>query len=305
VSLTLAGPESGLALLRDAAPRFGEVLSVSKGAFHRIAYTEWGDPSSRRLALCVHGLTRQGRDFDPLAVTLANQGYRVICPDLVGRGRSGWLVEPDEYNLPQYCLDMTVLLAKFPYDTLDWIGTSLGGLTGICMAGVQASPVSRLVINDVGPYVGWQALFRIGTYLRQAPAEFASLAKAEQYHRTTYAPFGNLTEEEWRFLTIHSVKKTEDGRYRMRCDPEIGRAFNPALLYNLTLWRFWDAITCPVLVLRGEHSDLLSRKTAHEMERRGPKATLVDIPDCGHAPALLDLRQIGVVAEWLTETSPR
>jgi pimeloyl-ACP methyl ester carboxylesterase len=274
-------------LTGDAEPRHGSVLSVSKTAFHRIAYTEWGDPQARRLVLCLHGLTRQGRDFDVVALALAEQGYRVVCPDLVGRGRSDLIDDPEEYNLPQYIMDMVVLLGRFEYDTLDWIGTSLGGLTGIVAAGIGRTPINRLILNDIGPYVAWQALYRLGSYLRQVPAEFPNLATADAYYRKTYAPFGNLSDDEWHHLVRHSVERTPHGTYRRLCDPEIGRAFNPAMLFNLTLWKYWDAITCPTLVLRGEQSDLLLRATAQEMTRRGPKA------------------RVGIITQWMATTAPR
>jgi len=280
-------------------PRHGFVLGLSKKAFHKIAYTEWGPAKAKKVALCVHGLSRQGRDFDQLAMALAGDGYRVICPDLVGRGRSDWLTDPDDYGLPQYCGDMAVLLSHIGAAQVDWIGTSLGGLIGIVMAGIPQSPVRRLVVNDVGAYLPWAALYRIGAYLRQAPTEFADLAAADAYFRKTLAPFGELTDAGWAHLTAHGVERMANGRYRMLCDPGIAQAFRGSLFYNLSLWKYWDAITCPTLVLRGENSDLLQRDTAEQMTKRGPKATLVEFAGVGHAPALQDEGQIEVVTEWL------
>lgn len=279
--------------------RQGWVLSVSRRGFHRIAYTDWGPEDSRRVVVCLHGLTRQGRDFDPLARTLADRGYRVVCPDLVGRGRSDWLRDPEEYALPQYAMDMTVLIARLGVEQVDWIGTSLGGLTGMVLAGQANSPVRRLVINDIGPYLPWAALYRIGSYLRDAPRRFDSIEQAEAHLRVVLAPFGDLNDAEWRHLTEHGLDVEPDGRCRVLCDPGIARAFRAGLFYNLSLWTYWDAIRCPTLVLRGETSDLLLPATASEMTRRGPRAELVEIPGCGHAPALLDPAQIAVVADWL------
>jgi pimeloyl-ACP methyl ester carboxylesterase len=281
-------------------PRHGSVLSFSREGFHRIAYTEWGDPRSERVALCVHGLTRQGRDFDYLARALARQGYRVVCPDLVGRGLSDRLDDPEEYALPQYAVDMTTLLARLDVPSVDWIGTSLGGLIGMTLAGHDRSPIRKLVINDIGPYLPWSALHRIGSYLRAAPEFFPNFAAAEQHFRTVLAPFGDLTDPEWRHLTKYSVARQADGRFRMQYDPGIARAFRPVLFYNLVLWRYWDAIQCPVLLLRGEYSDLLPSDVARSMTRRGPRAELVEIPGCGHAPALLDDQQIGLIVDWVT-----
>lgn len=282
-------------------PRHGFVLGMSKKSFHKIAYTEWGPAQSKRVVVCVHGLSRQGRDFDHLAVALAAQGYRVVCPDLPGRGRSDWLKDPEEYGLPQYCNDLTVLLAKVGAEQVDWVGTSLGGLIGIVMAGMARSPVKRLVVNDVGAYLPWSALYRIGSYLRQAPKEFADLAAADSYFRSTLAPFGALSDEAWAHLTAHSIEPMANGRYRMLCDPGIAQAFRGSLFYNLSLWRYWDVITCPTLLLRGAASDLLQRDTAMEMTKRGPRATLVEIEGVGHAPALLDADQIRIVTDWLAQ----
>ena len=287
-----------IAATSSARPRHGQVLGVSKVAFHRIAYTEWGPEDARRV-VCVHGLTRQGRDFDRLAAFLAQHGYRVICPDLPGRGRSDWLTNPDDYGLPQYCMDMTVLLAKSQAESVDWIGTSLGGLVGMVMAALPGSPIRRLVVNDIGPFLAWSALYRIETYLRQMPTEFPDFAAANGYYREILSPFGELDDQDWHHLVEHSIERTENGRYRMLCDPGIARAFRPGLLYNLNLWKYWDAIQCPTLLLRGEDSDLLLRDTAEQMTRRGPQAAFVEVPGCGHAPPLLAQQQIDIVADWL------
>lgn len=280
-------------------PRHGQVSGVSRLSFHRIAYTEWGPEDARRVVVCVHGLSRQGRDFDRLAAFLAQHDYRIICPDLPGRGRSDWLKDPDEYGLPQYCVDMTVLLASLHAESVDWIGTSLGGLIGMVMAALPGSPIRRLVVNDIGPFLPWSALYRIGTYLRQMPTEFPDFAAANAYYREILSTFGELGDDDWRHLIEHSIERTDNGRYRMLCDPGIARAFRPGLLYNLNLWKYWDAIQCPTLLLRGEHSDLLPRDTAQQMTMRGPLATLVEIPGCGHAPPLLTQEQIDIIADGL------
>jgi pimeloyl-ACP methyl ester carboxylesterase len=288
-----------IAATSSVRPRHGQVLGMSKISFHRIAYTEWGPEDARRVVVCVHGLTRQGRDFDRLAAFLAQHDHRVICPDLPGRGRSDWLTNPDDYGLPQYCMDMTVLLAKSQAESVDWIGTSLGGLVGMVMAALPGSPIRRLVVNDIGPFLAWPALYRIGTYLRQMPTEFPDFAAANAYYREILSSFGELDDQDWHDLVEHSIERTENGRYRMLCDPGIARAFRPGLLYNLNLWKYWDAIQCSTLLLRGEHSDLLLRDTAEQMTRRGPRATFVEVPGCGHAPPLLAQQQIDIVADWL------
>jgi len=218
--------------------RTSSFRSISKQHFHRIAYTEWGDLDSDRLAVCVHGLSRQGRDFDFLAAALASRGYRVVCPDLVGRGQSGWLAEPDDYALPQYSVDMAVLLARLDVDRVDWVGTSLGGLLGMVLAGLPDSPIRRLVINDSGPFVPAAALRRIGDYLRTAPAAFPDFISAERYFRNVLAPYGELTNEQWEHLTTHSIVETPDGRFRLRHDRRIAEAFRPGRVYNVSLWNY-------------------------------------------------------------------
>ena len=282
-----------------APDREGFVLGVSKGGFHRIAYVEWGDPRSLRVAVCVHGLSRQGRDFDVLAAALAAKGWRVICPDLPGRGKSGWLPDPDEYTLPQYAMDLTVLIARLGVEKVDWIGTSLGGLIGIVMAGQPNAPINRLVMNDVGPFLPWQALQRLGMSVRNTPDTFPTLAAATAYLRTRLANFGALTDEQWLHLTRHSLTQAPNGTWRRLSDPNITAAFKPGWFFNLSLWTYWDTISCPVLVLRGAESDVLLPATVAEMKRRGPGVEAVEFPDCGHAPALLDPSHIAPIVAWL------
>lgn len=279
--------------------RAGSVLSISKEGFHRIAYVEWGDPNAERVAVCVHGLSRQGRDFDLLAAALASLGWRVICPDLVGRGQSDWLRNPEEYNLPQYAVDMTVLIARLGVTKIDWIGTSLGGLVGITIACLPDTPIQRLVINDIGPFLPWQALHRLANAVRHSPTEFANFTAATAFYRQSLAPFGKLSDVEWEHLTRYNVVERADGSVRKLADPEITAAFKPGWYFNLSLWGQWDTIHCPVLVLRGEESDLLLPATAKEMTMRGPRADIVFIPECGHAPALMDDHQIQVITGWL------
>ncbi|MBV9785382.1 MAG: alpha/beta hydrolase [Acidisphaera sp.] len=287
--------------LSRSPDRQSYVECISKRGFHRVAYVEWGEPTASRVAICVHGLTRQGRDFDPLACALAARGWRVICPDLAGRGRSGRLRDPNEYALPQYAMDLTVLISRIGAEKVSWIGTSLGGLIGIVMAGQENSPVERLVVNDIGPYLPWPALFRIGSDVGSAPRSFPSYESALSFYRKVLAPFGDLTSEEWDHLVRHSMERDADGSWRPLCDPGIAAAFRPVFLYNLSLWSYWDAVRCPTLVLRGAESDLLLPSTAKEMTQRGPCARLVEFPGCGHAPPLLNRHQVSVVTDWLDD----
>jgi pimeloyl-ACP methyl ester carboxylesterase len=282
-------------------PVFRTVQCISRSGLHNVAYTEWGKPDAARVALCAHGLTRQGRDFDALAVALVQRGYRVICPDLAGRGRSDWLRDPEDYQLTQYVSDVVTLLARIGVEQVDWIGTSLGGLMGIHLAALAHAPIRRMVINDVGPFLPWQALDRIATYVRKMPKSLANWHAAEAYFREVHAPYGNLGDAEWLHLTKHSLSRDQDGRYRLLVDPDISRAMRTVMFFNVSMWPQWDMMRCPVLALRGQYSDLLSRQTAEEMTRRGPPTRLVEFPDCGHAPALMDFRQVGTVVKWLMQ----
>ncbi len=265
--------------------------------FHRVHYTEWGDPDNPKVLICVHGLTRTGRDFDFLAAALEHE-YRVICPDVVGRGQSDWLNDKSDYTYPLYVNDMAMLLARIDAERIDWVGTSMGGLIGIFLASYAGSPIHKMVINDIGPRIPAAGLQRVATYVGQV-VTFDSIEKMEKFLRTIAATFGNLSDEQWRHMTIHGARQLEDGRYTFAYDPGIAKNFRTLDLKDIDLWSMWDAIHCPTLVLRGEHSDVLDHADAVIMTERGPKATLIEFPGMGHAPALMADDQIAVVRDWL------
>jgi pimeloyl-ACP methyl ester carboxylesterase len=277
-------------------PRRRSVQCASPRGLHRIAYMEWGDPRNRDVVVCVHGLTRTGRDFDQVARTLCGQ-FRLVCPDVAGRGDSDRLPDPMLYGLPQYLADMVTLIARLDVEGVSWVGTSMGGLIGMALAAQAGSPVQRLVLNDVGPLVTRVSLERISSYVGKAPT-FASVAEAEQYIRTISAPFGPHSDAQWRFLTETWLRRNDDGSWRAHYDPRIAQ---PVPEKDLELWSLYDAVRCPTLLLRGERSDLLTRDTAAEMARRGPKARVVEIPGVGHAPTLLHREQIAIVRDFLME----
>lgn len=275
-----------------------DVRCVSASGLHRMAYTEWGERDNPNVLVCVHGLTRNGRDFDDLARAMAAD-YRVICPDVVGRGRSDWLRDPLGYGFPQYVADMMVLLARLDVESVHWLGTSMGGLIGMFIASQEDSPISRLVLNDVGPVIAGESLKRIGEYVGRAPA-FDTIEEAENYIRLTGAPFGKLSDAQWRHLTQFSLRQAIDGRLKMRYDPGIGDPFRvEAALPDIDLWPIYDAIRCPTLVVRGADSDLLTPETLQAMAARGPRPRTAEIPEVGHAPMFLDAAQIRIVSEFL------
>jgi pimeloyl-ACP methyl ester carboxylesterase len=275
-----------------------EFLGLSPAGFHRVAYTEWGDQSSARVILCCHGLTRNGRDFDALAEALS-QDARVICPDIVGRGRSDWLRDPAHYGYPQYCADMNALIARLNVDRLDWVGTSMGGLIGMTLAAQAGSPIRKLVMNDVGPFVPKAALLRIADYVG-LDNRFSSLAGLETHLRKVLAPFGPLTDAQWQHLVAFGHHQRPDGTLGLAYDPAIAINVKTAV-QDWDLWAIWERISCPVLVFRGVQSDLLLPATAEEMTRRGPHAELVTWDGIGHAPALMAPEQIASLDEWLTD----
>ncbi|MFO1428681.1 MAG: alpha/beta hydrolase [Candidatus Competibacteraceae bacterium] len=273
-------------------------LGLGPHGFHRVHYTEWGDPANDNILICVHSLTRQGRDFDALAAALENS-YRVICPDIVGRGRSDWLAHKADYSYPQYLADMTALIARSGADRVDWVGTSMGGLIGMFLAAQPGTPVRKLVMNDVGPFIPKAGLQRIAEYVGK-PVRFATLDEMERWLRLVAAPFGPLTDAQWRHLTVHSARQLDNGEYAFAYDPGIAETFK-AKLEDVDLWPVWEAVQCPVLLLRGAESDVLTRADAEAMQQRGPRATLVEFAGIGHAPALLASAQIEVVRDWLLE----
>lgn len=279
-----------------------QLLGLSANGFHSLSYLEWGARESSHVVVCVHGLTRNARDFDVLAQALTNR-CRIVCPDVVGRGQSAWLSDPAGYGFPQYLADANALLARItahaPVGTvIDWVGTSMGGLIGMFLAAQPGCPLRRLVLNDVGPVIPKEALARIGTYVGKSPT-FASVDEAERYIRSISATFGPLTDAQWRHLTEHSVRRDADGSWRMIYDPAIAQGFAGALV-DIDLWSVWDRIGIPTLVLRGNDSDLLSRETAQAMTRRGPRAGLVEFENVGHAPMLMADDQVGAVVDFLT-----
>ncbi|MDE2397497.1 MAG: alpha/beta hydrolase [Burkholderiales bacterium] len=282
-------------------PRLASVRCLDTRGLHRMAYWEWGDSSNPRVLVCAHGLSRQGRDFDTLARDLCGD-YRVICPDVVGRGRSGRLADPMGYAIPAYVADMVTLVARLGVESVDWLGTSMGGVIGLGLASLPDTPVRRLVLNDVGPTIQASALARIGTYLGQ-PAHWKTLDEAADALWSISRGFGPHTREQWLALTRPQLVADGDG-FKPHYDPAIAvpfRAITPELAAagEAMLWQSYDRIACPTLLLRGAESDLLSVETAAAMTQRGPRARLVEFAGVGHAPMLVQPEQRQAVRDFL------
>lgn len=279
------------------------VTCLSPQGLHRMAYWQWGDARNPRVLVCVHGLARQGRDFDVLARRLSTR-YRVIAPDVVGRGQSDWLRNPQGYQIPQYVADMVTLLARLDVEQVDWVGTSMGGLIGLGLAALPGSPIRRLVLNDVGPSIRYEALQRIGSYLGLAPS-FESLAQGVAYLSSISQSFGPHSPEQWQALS-EPMFKPEGAGLKLHYDPQIAlpfRAVTPELAAagEAQLWKAYEALRQPTLLLRGAESDLLSAETAQAMTQRGPKARLHEFAGVGHAPTLVHEDQLAVVQSFLNE----
>ena len=298
-------PRPGGASENTARPfgPFWQALVPTDSYLHRVRYIERGEPDAPRTVICVHGILRNCRDMDFLARQLSYR-WRVVCPDMPGRGSSDWLNEPSEdagYNYPQYMLDATALVARLGVDAVDWVGTSMGGLLGMMLAAQPNTFIRRLVMNDVGPFVPASVAEHISTYVN-LNLDFDTTEEIEAYLRQIYAGFGNLTSTQWRHMARHSQRRKPNGRLGLAFDPNIGLLYAPPYappFKDVDLWHLWDLVRCPVLVLRGENSPVLLPEKAEEMTRRGPRASVRVIPGCGHAPALMSPEQIAIVEDWL------
>jgi len=277
--------------------RFNSVQYLLGNGFYRMAYVEFGNPAAPAV-VCVHGLTRNGRDFDPLAEALADE-FHVICPDLPGRGKSDWLPHGALYQPPTYVAALSHLLAALNKPVM-WVGTSLGGICGMILAGATNTPITRMVLNDIGPHIPEAALKRIRAYMTEAPERFPSVAALETHLRNIHAPFGQLTDRQWAHLARFSARPVPDlagGAYALHYDPKITEPIRDTVPLDVDMWPFWELIKMPILAIRGESSDLLTEETFDRMKAEGAETFIV--PNAGHAPALMDDSSIAAVREFL------
>lgn len=285
-------------------------LGASVEGFHKVVYSDWGTPNKKDTLVCVHGLTRNRHDFDHLSKELSKTRH-VVCPDVVGRGDSDYFKDPTHYGYEQYIMDMTTLVARLDVEAVDWLGTSMGGLFGIVMAAQPQTPIRRLILNDIGPFIPREAIDRIKEYAGTA-IEFANYEQAKMVLRGIYEPFGILDEDQWEHLISHSVRKKE-GKHILAYDPRAtggveGQKEDAPVVRedkegNVVFWDIWEKITCPVLVINGKNSDILPPHVIEQMKKRGPKFEHVLIEGAGHAPALMAKDQIEMIKDWLDRTS--
>ncbi len=281
-------------------------LGLNSMGFHNIVYNDWG-PSDGAPIICVHGLTCNGHDFDPLAEHLSAQGHRLITIDLPGRGRSDNLPNPMDYNLVQYNQDIAGLLSHLDIteaNSVDFLGVSLGGMIGMCLAGVQNSPIRRLIINDVGPIIPQNALDLIRDVVLQ-PRIFDSIEELEtDFKQTQRIGWGPITDEHWHHMAKHNARALDDGRLTYNHDASIAVAFNAAEPNDIGLWPFWNAVACPTLMIRGAKSIILPQDLLDQMSTcgPGPSMTLATFDDCGHVPSLTAPEHISAIEQWLEQT---
>jgi len=270
---------------------------------HEIAYLQWGDVNNPQVIICLHGLTRNSHDFDFLATALAEK-YQVICIDLPGRGQSDWLTNPNDYqNFSIYINDIRVLFNHLGITTVDLIGTSMGGVIGMILAAQHPSHIRRLILNDIGPFIHHSELQRLAGNIRKRPMSFSNFSQAVKFIREINAQFGQLSQAQWEHLTRHSIRERADGRYELLYDPNI---FPAALkepqtpIHDFEIWHTWRAMHCPVLVIRGEQSALLTEETINQMITIHPPTEVIRIPEVGHAPTLMNPTEIQIIQKWLT-----
>jgi pimeloyl-ACP methyl ester carboxylesterase len=279
-------------------PKLRTLNALGPHGFAEIAYADWGEGD--RTVICAHGLTRNARDFDWLAEALVARGWRVLCPDMPGRGRSAWLGDPSDYGYLVYLAASAALIARSGAERVAWVGTSMGGIIGMMLAAQPNTPVRTLVLNDVGALIPAASIARIAAYVGDAPI-FADLAAVESYLRRVHAPFGALTDAQWRHLAAVSARPAEQSGLRLHYDPAIALPFKQQEPKDVDLWPIWEKVACPTLIVRGARSDLLLADTAREMVGRAKTkdVRLVEFAGCGHAPALMDPAQIAAIADFL------
>lgn len=277
--------------------RTGSVKALNSQGFHRMVYHEWGNADNDRVLVCVHGLARNSRDFDALALALARD-YRVICPDIVGRGASDWLPAGVPYDIPRYMNDIAVLLARLNVDKVDWIGTSMGGIIGICLAAMPGNPIRSLVLNDVGSYVSSAALQRIAAYL--GDQRFDSLPQLEAWMRQTYTAYQGLSDAQWQHL-LHYGHRQVGEQFGFHYDPRIAETTRENQHQDVDLMPVWQQVNCPQLLIWGDQSDVLTAATVRQMRQHKPDLDLYQIPGMTHAPSLMEPDQINAVVQWLRD----
>lgn len=279
----------------DQNPHHKTIQCLSSTGFHDIHYVEWGNKTSEKTIICVHGFSRNGRDFDYLAQNLVGLGYRVICPDMPGRGASDWHPNISDYSIPKHMNEMVELIARLDVPYVDWIGTSMGGIIGMGLASFEKTPIRNLVLNDIGPYIAAEPLTRIKQYLSLMPS-FKTKETAKNFLRQLLAPFGPMTPEQLDHMMEYSFHKNEYGDFILNYDPKIVDCFQTE---ETDLWYIWETITAPILIIRGADSGILNQETTKKMQER-EDVSFAEFEGIAHAPTLMAGDQIKTIIDWLT-----
>lgn len=278
-------------------------LGINPDGFHKIVYSEWGDVHNP-VVVCVHGLTRNRHDFDWLAEDLS-KNYRVICPDLVGRGDSDTLQDSSFYSYPQYLSDLNTLIARLNVEKVIWLGTSLGGILGMILASFPSSPIKKLILNDIGAIISGVGLKRISQFA-SSPGVFQSTEAASSYFKKNHLQgIGEVSPEVWKKLLQNSVRWIEKEHvWKPTYDPAVAHSFHRDQAIDADFMSCWEEIICPVLILRGQLSDMLTEETAHQMVATAKSTIkLIELPGIGHPPSLTTPKQIKMIHDWIKEGS--
>lgn len=278
------------------------ILAPNKGGKHRIVYQDWGDENNPKVLICVHGLTRNSRDFDYLAHELSSE-YRVIAPDIVGRGQSDWLTDSSMYTMEQYASDMVSLITSLKLKEVDWLGTSLGGLIGMTLASQPNTPIKRLILNDIGPVIKKEAIAYLATALSETP-HFQSLDDLRGFLKEAYVTMGHMDPHHWEHMVTYDHRITSEGKITRNFDPKITRWVTSMTNSDVAMWELFESIQCPILIIHGQESVILTSEICQEMLKRNPHASLITLPGVGHTPSLMPKAQIQVVEDWLSGEHP-
>lgn len=289
------------------------IWCYSAEGFHKVYYRQWGESKGDNVILCCHGVMRNLHDFDYIAKPLEDLGYCVVCPDIVGRGQSDHFLDAKNYSYYQYILDITAILARVGAKKVDWLGTSMGGLIGMMVASQPNTIIRRLIVNDIGPIILASALERIKTYAGKE-ALFNNFEEACKQMRQNYAPFGIKKDEHWMHLFKHTLKELPDGRWTTFADSRcMFQGLNPNRQEidmpdidekgNIIFWKYWEKVSCPVLLTYGAESDLVTSEVVEIMKQYPIQFKSYAIDGVGHAPTLMEEDQISIITDWLEKTT--
>lgn len=264
---------------------------------HKIAFIDWNE-NAKNTVVCMHGLISNSRDFDYLAARIASD-FRVISIDIPGRGDSDWFEDKSLYQYPVYIADILALLASLDISEVDWIGTSMGGVAGMSLAADYPHLIKSLVLNDIGPEIPGRALAKMRKYVGMSP-EFQDFSAAKRHLQMIYKNFGVVDDEHWNHLVTHTTYIDDKQKYRLKYDPQIAETFtvDQEKPEDIIFWDLWDKITCPTLLIHGTQSDILLQSTVDKMEKRHNMETY-KMYNAGHAPALVDDKEIEHIHRWL------